>query len=177
MKEIIDQCKLSKDSRWIPGYEGHYYINPTGEVYSLPTKRRGWLKRLKAGLNSSGYMAVNLCKDGKAKLTPVHTCLLITFKGTRPENCVCRHLDGDRLNNRLENLCWGTAKENGEDMVSHGNSLRGTRHPFSKLTPFAVRVIHRLLERKMPMIDIAKIFNINSGTIHNISTGKAWNHI
>jgi hypothetical protein len=39
-----------------------------------------------------------------------------------PEQTCIRHLDGNALNNTLENLKWGTAKENSNDMVKHGMS-------------------------------------------------------
>ena len=33
-----------------------------------------------------------------------------------------RHLDGDKLNNAAENLCWGTRSENNLDAVAHGTN-------------------------------------------------------
>ena len=36
----------------------------------------------------------------------------------------CRHLDGDSMNNRLDNLCWDTQSENMKDVYRHGKRPR-----------------------------------------------------
>ena len=41
------------------------------------------------------------------------------------------HKDDDPTNNCLSNLAYGSSKENSEDMVSKGRSLRGELHPRS----------------------------------------------
>jgi hypothetical protein len=49
----------------------------------------------------------------------------------------CRHLDGDRANNRASNLAWGTPRANYEDAVLHGTAtigFAGETHPGAKLT-------------------------------------------
>jgi len=50
----------------------------------------------------------------------VHQLVLETFVGPRPEGRQCRHLNGNSLDNRLENLSWGTASEDNYDRVRHG---------------------------------------------------------
>tara|TARA_R110002096_G_scaffold365418_1_gene558809 strand:+ start:114 stop:629 length:516 start_codon:yes stop_codon:yes gene_type:complete len=50
----------------------------------------------------------------------LHTLVLRTFKGEKPhEGMVCRHLDGDMHNNHLDNLKWGTSRENSADIRRH----------------------------------------------------------
>lgn len=52
----------------IIGYEGLYEISNTGKVRSC--KRNLLLKQNDDG---RGYLFVNLCRDGKAKSTKIHT--------------------------------------------------------------------------------------------------------
>jgi hypothetical protein len=52
----------------------------------------------------------------------------------------CRHLDGNRSNNRLDNLAWGTPLENGADKARHGTA-KGERNGRAKLTAAKVRRI------------------------------------
>jgi hypothetical protein len=59
--------------------------------------------------------------------------VLETFVGEPTPNQQVRHLNGDKRNNCLDNLAWGTAKENAADRESHGNTARGTRNGNSRL--------------------------------------------
>lgn len=54
----------------------------------------------------------------------VHKLVLLAFHGPKPfPKAQCRHLDGNRMNNRETNLCWGTARENYNDKVAHGTAF------------------------------------------------------
>ena len=57
----------------------------------------------------------------------IHALVCETFRGPRPLGQCVRHLDGDSLNNCLENLVWGTRRENEADKIRHGRSLRGRK--------------------------------------------------
>lgn len=73
--------------------------------------------------------------DGKTRF--VHRMVLEVFVG--PSNGLeCRHINGDKTDNRLENLSWGTTLENAMDRKSHGTarggSMPGCSHPNSKIS-------------------------------------------
>jgi hypothetical protein len=40
-----------------------------------------------------------------------------------PGQIQVRHLNGDPFDNRLENLAWGTARDNAEDRMRHGRGV------------------------------------------------------
>jgi len=108
--------------RPIPGFPD-YSITEDGRVWSIPRKgkRRNkcgdkWLKPRK----HKGYMWVSITKQGKCYRRSVHQLLLETYVGPKPPDQECRHLDGNKANNRLDNLKWGTRKENVLDSVKHG---------------------------------------------------------
>lgn len=102
--------------RWlpVPGSEG-YEVSDQGRVRNARTGR------LLAGHSDRGYRRVNL---GAARRARVHELVLLAFVGPRPEGL---HGDGDRANNALANLRWGTRAENCADTVRHGRSTRGDR--------------------------------------------------
>ena len=72
----------------------------------------------------------------------VHVAVAESFIGTRPasqERIECCHLNGDRTDNRVENLAWATSKENSAHMVEHGTRFYAEAHPRARLTPEQVR--------------------------------------
>lgn len=98
-------------------------------------------KWLKPGLNCCGYFSVNLYDNpgtGQHKNYLVQHLVLNTFIGPKPPGMECRHLNGIRGDNRLENLCWGTRSENQQDSVQHGThggmGICGDVHHSSKLS-------------------------------------------
>lgn len=120
-------------AQWMPvvGYEGKYEVSDQGLVRSLDRlvschkvfvrTQRG--RVLSAGPWRKGYLSVCLADDGKKKTTFVHHLVLEAFVGPRPspdyEGC---HNNGDRLDNRAENLRWDTASANQRDKVNHGRN-------------------------------------------------------
>lgn len=68
----------------------------------------------------NGYLAIVLHKGGDTKTKYVHRLVLESFTGPAPEGMECLHIDGDKTNNHLDNLRWGTRQENILDIVRHG---------------------------------------------------------
>lgn len=99
----------------ISGYPD-YAISSTGEVKSL---RFGRL--LKKSTNGSGYQYVNLLNNKQRKTTAVHR-LVIDHFGKKPniQNAVVDHINGNKLDNTIDNLEWVTIKEN--TLRAYGNA-------------------------------------------------------
>lgn len=112
----------------IPGYEGLYEVSDLGRVRSLDrvTKftdgrvRKFEGRLLSGGAGSHGYRMVNLRKDNQRIGRTVHDLVLTAFEKPRPERFVGCHFDGDKSNNRLDNLRWGTYTDNMHDSVRQG---------------------------------------------------------
>ena len=71
--------------------------------------------------NSDGYrLAWYGSRNGK-RCVKVHTLVCTAFHGEAPSTAheVC-HLNGNRSDNRAENLAWGTREENARDRTVHG---------------------------------------------------------
>jgi hypothetical protein len=124
----------------IPRYEGICEVSDRGRVRSLDRMTgnrwaRGALK--KTWLNDQGYLLVVLCKNGGNERVSVHALVLEAFVGPRPAGMVTRHLNGDSQDNRLENLTYGTQRENLLDRVRHGTDPNASKthcpqkHPYS----------------------------------------------
>lgn len=122
---------MTADEVWRPvfGYEGIYEVSDQGRVRSLnrvvhrsdgSTQRSSG--RILAQKMGKKYLAVGLSKQGVGRVWNIHHLVCEAFHGQKPDaKSVVRHLNGDRLDNRPENLKWGTAAENTADMLAHGN--------------------------------------------------------
>lgn len=104
-----------------PGFEGWYEVSDTGLMRRVHPGTRTRVGRLLAQTPSSnGYVVARLFVEGVGYTRAVHRLVAEAFCG-RPtaESFLVRHLDGDPLNNRAENLRWGTPKENAADTKRH----------------------------------------------------------
>lgn len=120
----------------IPGFEDAYEISICGKVRSITRyllhackNRKSHLKIkagrvLKPGLSSNGYFTVAL---GRGNTRTLHSLLMDTFVGPKPKGMEIRHLNDNRLDNRLENLCYGTRTENIKDAVRNKTWLSPSR--------------------------------------------------
>ena len=93
----------------IPGYE-NYAISKNGEVKSIRFNRI-----LKSSNSDSGYLYINLVSNKINKTHSVHKLVIENFGNPKPDaNFVIDHKDGNKNNNKIENLQWVSIKENTE---------------------------------------------------------------
>lgn len=109
---------------WKPvvGYEGRYEVSDEGNVRSLDrivrtgikhNETRIWRGRqLKRSLKHTGYYSVDLCKDGKIRSESVHRLVAEAFIPNPEHKKVVNHINGNKADDRVENLEWVSYKEN-----------------------------------------------------------------
>jgi len=163
----------------IPGFPD-YSITQDGRVWSRDRKSKSGTsikgKWLKLTVNSDGYFCVGLSLQEKSKVYTIHTLMLTTYVGPRLGDQVCRHLNGNPLDNRLTNLTWGTQKENMADSVKHKTRYRaqGTLHPLHKLDEMDVQFIRAWCKSGYKQREIVEAFGVTSQTVSMIKTGNRW---
>lgn len=84
-------------------------------------------------LDRYGYERVSTYTCGVYGSLPVHVGVALAFFGVRPDGFQVRHYDGNKRNNRIENLVYGSPAENGADSARHG-SHKGDRNGRARLT-------------------------------------------
>lgn len=155
----------------IPGFEG-YHVTENGEVFSRLGHSKIWTP-LKLCI-SKGYKRVRL----RHCFINVHTLVLLAHRGEKPTpSHLCRHLDGDKTNNHVSNLAWGTSKENSDDTKRHGRRHCGEKVCFAKLNDENIKTIFEKFNQGASLIDLAKEFGVWRCNIVFILKRKIWSHV
>lgn len=172
--------------RDIPGYIGLYQASSEGRIRSLDrticqefilsgvrVPRSGGGIR-KPGEGYAGRLGVILSAYGEQKRLQVHRLVLMAFRGVPAEDLDGLHNDGDHLNNRPENLRWGTHTDNMRDKVRHGTNTEGEKHPNVKLTEDDVRAIR---SSNWKGRDLAAHYGVSQVCIVFIKNRRTWKRV
>ena len=68
----------------------------------------------------SKYVAVSYREDGKQKLATVHRLMAFAFLPNPDNRPEVSHIDGNKANNNLSNLCWSTRRESTKRAYENG---------------------------------------------------------
>lgn len=121
---------------WLPHpLYAFYDVSSDGRVRSIGrfTPSKGGSQQWHAGrelrLHKSrgGYLGSVISIECRRTNFEVHVWVCEAFHGLRPTpDLQVRHLNGNKLDNRPENLQWGTSGENAADTRCHGTNPRWT---------------------------------------------------
>lgn len=166
---------MSDAEEWtsVHGWPG-YRVSNLGRVKSY---KRSCGKLLSLSIKSNGYQQVTLSKDCKTKNWSVHRLIWMAFNPQRRPMMgkLVLHLNGNKIDNRLENLYLGTAVDNANDAYRHGVLNMGNSHWKSKLKVCDIHRIRALISTgNMSQADLARSYGVHSSTISKIATGKNW---
>ena len=91
----------------IKGFEDYYAITKSGDIFSYRSN-----KFLKRRLTINGYNRIALSKGGKYHYIMVHRIVASMFISGYKEGLEVNHINGNKLDNRVENLEWVTKSQN-----------------------------------------------------------------
>lgn len=165
---------MSETERWLPiaGWPG-YEVSSLGRVRSL---KGGAPALLNQRLNYAGRLHTSLTASHRSKSKMVHSLVAEAFIGKRPDGMECNHIDGDRTNNRADNLEWVTPAQNMAHAAANGLVRNGRRCNFAKLTEDDVRSIRTMAEN-CSNVEIAKRFGVHREAIRKIVRRINWAHV
>ncbi|KKK63458.1 hypothetical protein LCGC14_2994060 [marine sediment metagenome] len=144
-----------EDKTWKTALQNaSFEVSSEGEVRHKPPKVH----------YSKGYPAV--CLPGQGGVS-IHTLVLTAFVGPRPKGYCCHHKNGDRADNRLENLEWIPTRRH---LLEHIKK-RG----FNLLTTGQVRQIRDIHKTgRWGRRRIGLFLNLNPYTVRSVLQGKSW---
>ena len=175
---------MNEEWRDVVGYEGSYQVSNCGRVRSLDRidnagkKRKGRMKR--TPVNGRGYAMVSLSNQESKKTKRLHRLVAEAFLPNPRNHPQINHIDGNPLNNAVENLEWCDAKYNQQHAVRTGlhKPSKGSSHYKTDLNEFQVRVIKRIASQgNIPQRELGSIFGVPQQTISSIKSGRTWAHV
>jgi hypothetical protein len=170
--------------RDVVGFPG-YRVGSDGTIWCC--RRTGPQRRVAFGEwrkknpqpRPDGYVWVNLVRDGKEYGRALHRLVLEAFVGLPiAGQCGC-HENGNRSDNRVENLRWDTAKNNLADRRRHNTSpiQIGEANNAAKLSEQDVRTIRKLRAAGVSRKVVAQRFSLHAVTVSLITTRQRWAHV
>ncbi len=158
--------------REIPETAGIYGACDQGNIYRLVKYNNSKDAALKPSV-VAGYLSVSICINNKSKRMLVHRLVCSAFHGLPDGMCV-NHKNGNKFDNRPENLEACTHTENNRHMV---DVLRKWNRLLTKLTTEQVIEIRRLKEKGLSLSQIAKMYGVTKSNISCICRGVTWRFV
>lgn len=153
--------------------KGLYLIDENGNMFGNYRH-----KPIKPAKDKDGYLKTAIfTNSGERKYVRIASLVLLTFKGEPPENMTdptVNHIDGNILNNNVNNLEWLERSENSKVRFW---KPRGLNNPSCVLNEQDVEKICYMLSKGDSNRNIAKTLGISFSTVSNIRRRKNWTHI
>lgn len=149
----------------IEDYEGIYQISSHGRVRSFKNEK---IKILKPRINDKGYNTACLRKDGKSKYKLVHRLVAEAFIPNPHNKPQVNHKNANKLDNRVENLEWATAKENTQHAIKLG--LRDDNINYFKRKVIMMSLDYKIIAVKDCSREMAEYLKQNFGIESNLET-------
>jgi len=177
----------------IKGYEGMYQVSNLGRVKSLerltffkngrkPRLEKEMIKR--PALDGKGYNRMCLRKHDIPNTFKLHRLVAEHFIPNPDNKPQVNHINGDKLDNRVENLEWMTNDENMHhskiNKLRIGKMPSAENHSNSKLTNEQVRYIRSVYKKSSREFGggaLAKQFNMSIPSIIKIIHKKTYTNV
>jgi hypothetical protein len=159
-------------------YSEFYEVSNSGKLRNAKTKRE-----IKMSISKTEYFVYygSLGSRKKRKNFRLHRCIAEAFIPKIEGKEHINHIDGNKLNNVIENLEWCTNQENvqhaWDNELFNRDSVSGTNSRFSKLSQEDIDFIKRNYipyDKDFGTRGLAKKFNVNHSIISELLNKKTY---
>lgn len=178
--KLQEQDILSEIWKPVSITDGRYEVSTLGRVRRIyqqmfNSKEITTIKPRLVGYEKKGYRGFAfITSSKKRKAVLIHQVVAMEFLKNPMSHKQVNHKDANKHNNRVTNLEWCTAKENGQHASMIGRKSRGEAHWCAKLSEHDVRWI-RSQKGILSLAKISKNKRISIAAASGIIRGKSWN--
>lgn len=163
----------------LEGFDEQYFLREDGEIISMKSGRQKVLK----GYSGKNYRYYSLMRDGMQVQVTGHRLIAKAFIPNPENKPEVNHKDGNKTNNRVENLEWTTRSENAKHAYKNnlitltGDHLKlmqaNSGKAQAKFTEAEAEMIKLIYENmnKPSAARIAKAYKCSKPTILKIVNG------
>ena len=178
MRDLKFICEEWRDINDFDGYEVSSFGNVRGKDRLRKGKHGLRLTNgqpMKQVFNKKGYPEVRLRKEG-THTRLVHRLVAKAFVSNHDNKSQVNHIDGNKLNNRADNLEWVNNSEN----QLHAYKLRlqpsraGEGNSRATLTDKRVTILKELYNSGKTTKEVSEIMGINLSIVRHIIYGQSW---
>ena len=137
-----------------------YEVSNLGKIRLLRSSRL-----LRIQFNRCGYRNIALCNDVERKTLSIHRLVAIAFMHNPDKKKTINHIDGDKTNNKVDNLEWSTYQENMNHAMETGLINNGKKIVMIGLDGEEKNVFNSGLEAE-------RLTGINQGNISSCCLGR-----
>lgn len=156
------QNEIWKD---VPGND-RYKVSTNGNVYSVYLKRNMTICD-----RGNGYMFVGLCNKGERKYAMVHRLVAMAFIPNPDGHTEIDHINGNKADNRVENLRWVKHIDNMNNPATIGARMDAIRAKQGK--PIIAFKDGKKIGEYSCMMDAARALNLFCTNICKQLKGKS----
>lgn len=182
-QEAIETVYKQRINRFVEGvyplkpndcrvFNNNYVVFPNGKIFNL------YGIEITGHVDRCGYREVII----NGHMERVHRIVALAFiPKVKDKECV-NHINGNKLDNRVENLEWCTHSENTKHAYENGleSKMCGEEHHSHKLTEDDVRYIRSNYIKRDSVFGataLSKKFNVDRTTICDVIKRKTWRNV
>lgn len=172
---------MQNDEIWkaVVGFETDYEVSSCGRLRRASATRNSHVGQiLKPTPDGWGYPKFNLHSDGRYHSRRLHRLVVEAFRGPIIAGMQVNHINGDKADNRLENLEAVTPSENVRHayrVLGHrpnrNTKQDGERNARCRISNADCRRLVELYAAGVPRPDLVKQFQVSKPTVDRIISG------